>query len=76
MDEQDGVHNYSSIRKSSMLKRILLGIVIAYLIAGLPILVMGFIFPAAAGAPIWQAILFALFAWLLWPFIITGVFCG
>jgi len=55
-----------------MLKRIVFGTIFAYLILGLPVLAMGFIFPAAAGAPLWQAI----FAWLLWPFIITGTFCG
>ncbi|MFA5344744.1 MAG: hypothetical protein WC315_00495 [Candidatus Omnitrophota bacterium] len=59
-----------------MLKRIVFGTIFAYLILGLPVLAMGFIFPAAAGAPLWQAILFAIFAWLLWPFIITGTFCG
>ncbi len=44
-----------------------------YLALGLPVAVMAFIF-AAIAFPWWLTILLTLFAWVAWPFIITGCF--
>jgi len=45
-----------------------------YLALGLPVAAMGFIFAAAAQFSWWLTILLTLFAWVAWPFIITGCF--
>ncbi len=45
-----------------------------YLALGLPIAALGFLLALVAQFPWWMVILLTLFAWVAWPFLITGCF--